>query len=275
MRQVKRTLLIIVFSVLLGVSVWQICSILGSYQAGQESYENLEQYVSFTEPPALETTAPTMEETASQTDPSETPPLPTEEPDDTVWPSVDFEHLSQINPDVVGWIYIEGTSISYPIVQGENDEFYLNHLFDGSYNRSGCIFLDEENTPDFSDKHSIIYGHNMKDKAMFAGLMNYKDQTFYDEHPLALIITPTHKYKVRLFSGYVADASASAWKMTFPNNSFPQWLAQIQAKSCFQADCAPSADDRIVTLSTCTYEFDSARFVIHGYIERIIENTDP
>ena len=278
MKRLRHTILLLLFCGLLALSVWQISSILGSYRAGQNSYEELEQFVSLTPtagtqalPPETEAAPPTTvpEPSFLVTEPTEQP-LPTQPPDDTLWPSVDFQRLAQINPDIVGWVYIEGTSISYPIVQGQNNKFYLDHLFDGSYNRAGCIFLDAECTPDFSDRHSVIYGHNMKDQAMFAGLMAYKDQRFYDEHPVALVLTPECNYKIRLFSGYVAAGSESAWKRKFPGDSFLPWLEEISGKSCFTAGSLPGTEDRIVTFSTCTYEYDQARFVIHGYIERSV-----
>jgi sortase B len=183
---------------------------------------------------------------------------------------VDFEGLARINSDVVGWVYIEGTSISYPIVQGSDNKFYLNHLFDGSYNTAGCIFLDAETSPDFTEPNSIIYGHNMKDRAMFAALMSYKDQSFFDAHPVVLLLTPEYNYRIRLFSGYVAAGSESAWKRKFPDDSFSLWLQEIGEKSCFRSPLLPEPDSRIVTLSTCTYEYDRARFVLHGYIERSV-----
>lgn len=276
MKRIRQTILLLLFSGLLILSVWQISSILGSYREGQRSYSELEQYVSFSPgvvSPTLPETEPAPPATEPELTPDSTAPVVTTaptEPDDTLWPSVDFQRLAQINPDIVGWIYIEGTSVSYPIVQGSDNKYYLNHLFDGSYNSAGCIFLDAECTPDLSDRHSIIYGHNMKDQAMFAGLMAYKEQSFFDAHPVVLILTPECNFRIRLFSGYVADGSESAWKRKFPEGSFSSWLEEITEKSCFTPALLPGESDRIVTLSTCTYEYDSARFVLHGYIERSI-----
>ena len=85
---------------------------------------------------------------------------------------------------------IEGTKINYPIVQGEENSYYLKHLFSGEWNGSGCIFLDFRNDASFADRHSIIYGHHMKNGTMFTDLDKYKKQEFFDEHPIALLITP-------------------------------------------------------------------------------------
>lgn len=98
--------------------------------------------------------------------------------------NIDFDGLSVINDDIVGWIRSIDNVIDYAIVQGSDNEHYLTHMFDKSYNKAGAIFMDYSNDPDFSDENTIIYGHNMKDGSMFAYLLNYKDQTFYDQHPI-------------------------------------------------------------------------------------------
>lgn len=270
MKKAIRITLLIFFAIVLIFSIWRLNEIFSGYQEGQDSYNSLEQYVSFAE------TEDKSEETVSPaTDSTENSTAGIEAPDVSAWPQVDFEKLSQINPDIVGWIYIEGTNINYPVVQGCDNSYYLKHLFDGSYNSSGCIFLDAGCASDFSDKHSIIYGHHMKDKSMFSGLMDYKDQNFYDEHSVALLVTPTAYYKIQFFSGYVSDTWGNAWDLSFNEYEYISWLNDIQRRSCFAPDHTPTSEDRIVTLSTCTYEFDTAKFVLHGYISEVIEKTEP
>lgn len=273
MKKAIRNLLLILFIALLFFSAWQVTDILRTSQASKDSYASLEQYVSFTEPAS---TVLGTEEISETVPPPEIEPedstAPIEVQDDTVWPKVDFEQLEQINPDIVGWLFIEGTNINYPVVQGEDNSYYLDHLFDETYNPSGCIFLDENCSSDFSDQHSIIYGHNMLDGIMFSSLTAYKRQEFYEQHPAALLLTPTHKYKIRLFSGYVAESSSNAWKRKFQDDSFGSWLSDITSRSAFRSESFPGVENRIITLSTCTYEFDSARFVLHGYIEISIQN---
>jgi len=181
---------------------------------------------------------------------------------------IDFSSLQQINPDVVGWIYIENTEINYPVVQTDNNTYYLKHLFNKDYNKLGSIFLDSRNTPDFSDKNSIIYGHNMKDGAMFYDLTNYKNQSYYKSHPKALLMTPNKNYELELFAGYVADTNDKAWQIDFSSDEdFRNWLDEIIKISTFESNVVPSVNDKIVTFSTCTYEFDDARFVLFGVIK--------
>lgn len=288
MKKTVYIVLLLFFTGILCYSAWNLLDILGSYREGEDSYHDLEQYVSFEEPAAEKPTqAPIAEkptqppvaesepaESTETTRPEETQPEPTEPIDLSGWPQVDFEQLAQINPDVVGWIYIKDTNINYPIVQGENNDYYLKRLFDGTYNSAGCIFLDAACKSDFSGKHSIIYGHHMKNQTMFADLMKYKNQIFFEEHPEGMLITPTAYYRIRFFSGYVSNNWTDAWKLSFHDDSYGDWLSSIQRRSYFETTDQPGEDDRVVTLSTCTYEFDNAKYVLHGYISEVIELPD-
>ncbi len=266
-----RIVLIIMFVLVLIFSCWKLTGILGEYREGQSSYDKLEQYVSFETPDSAK-------QESNRTNTAETgmnnPETPEEEPDNTVWPVVDFKELSRMNPDVVGWIFIEGTQINYPVVQAKDNNYYLRHLFDGRYNPSGAIFLDAANSRDFSDPHSIIYGHHMNDKSMFYTLDGYKEQEFYDQYNLALLVTPTHKYKIRLFSAYIASVDGNSWQLDFEDQSFSDWLEEIDEASDIKSEYAPGEGDRILTLSTCAYDFYLAKLVVHGYVERVFENTD-
>ena len=267
MKRAMRIIFLIIFAILFLFSLWKFCKILVGYREGQNSYNYLEQYVSFeTENSIIETVSLTTESAEESADYAELP-------DVSAWPQVDFEELRKINPDIVGWIYIEGTDINYPVVQGTDNDYYLKHLFDGSYNSSGCIFLDCRCSADFSDQHSIIYGHHMNNKTMFGGLVEYKKQAFYDEHSVALLVTPTAYYRILFFSGYVSDNWSNAWDVALNDTDHGAWLSEIQSKSYFETEYAPLTEDIIITLSTCTYEFDNAKFVLHGYIIETIDKT--
>ena len=118
-------------------------------------------------------------------------------------PVINFKALQAVNPDVIGWIYSPNTTINYPVVQGDDNAYYLKHLADGTENRNGCPFLDVQNRPDFTDDNSIIYGHHMQNGTMFAGISWYEDQSYYDEHPVMYLMTPSATYRIELFSGYI------------------------------------------------------------------------
>ena len=259
----KKPLMIALIVLLLGVflfSAWQIVDILTEYRKGEQTYEHLEHYIS-----VPETTPQNMSSN------KDTPEIPTMEtlPEESAspFPKVDFGALQAINEDVIGWIYIPDTRINYPILQGEDNDQYLYHLLTGEYNSSGSIFLDAEVPADFSGQNSPIYGHNMKSKSMFADIVEYKKQEFFDAHPTAMLMTPEKNYYVHLFSGYVTDSWGPSWIKSFTDSDFKDWLADAKEKSRFTSDVIPTPQDRVLTFSTCTYDTHDARFIVHGILE--------
>lgn len=231
------------------------------YRAGEQMYASLTQYVQPASQPAVSLPEP-------EAVPEETAELPREpEADPISWPEVDFGALQALNPDVSAWVIIEGTAINYPVVQGADNSFYLNHLFDGTYNRAGSIFLDFRNRNDFTDRNTVLYGHHMKNQTMFAQITLYKDQSYYDQHPTGMLLTPHGNYTIYFFAGYVTDMNSQAWKLQFESDEeFAQWLEEAAAGSTFSGDITPTAQDRVVTFSTCTYEYDDARYVLVGVL---------
>ena len=226
-------------------SGYQVLRILHEYRVGADAYFKLEQFASL--PPASEET-------------EETPAEP-------AWPEVDFTALAAVNPDVTAWLYGPDTGISYPVVQGTDNDYYLDHLLDGTANSAGCLFVDTSCRLDFSGRNTVIYGHRMKNGTMFAALGNYQEQVYYDAHPVFLLVTPEGRYVVELFSGYVADTAESAWMLDFSDEqAYLAWLEEVGEKSAFSSKVSPRAEDRVVTLSTCSYEFENARFVLHGVL---------
>lgn len=181
---------------------------------------------------------------------------------------VDFGVLTQTNPDVAGWLYGSDSVLSYPVVQGEDNSFYLSHLFDGTENSAGCLFIDSRWDAE-QDQNCVIYGHHMKNGTMFASLEKYQDQAYYDEHPTLLWITPEGTWTVELFSAYTTATDSNAWQMHFSStDEYRAWLNLVQARSCFVSSFAPQEDDQILTLSTCSYAYEDARFVCHGVIRK-------
>ena len=257
----KKTLRLLFSFLLLSAFVasgWKVWQIVGAYARAEESYEELTQFAQISAEPAENVESPQKENSL------EALSLPTSE---ILWPQIDFESLSAINPDVIGWIIIEDTNINYPVVQGEDNDFYLTHQFDKTKNRAGCLFLDIENDPDFANQNQIIYGHYTKDKSMFYQLRGYKQQDFYDAHPTGWLITPSGGYRLHFFSGYVSSVEGDGWQTEFGGESFAKWLSARKSKSLFKSDVNPTEEDAVLTLSTCSYEFDNARFVLHAVME--------
>ncbi len=249
----------LIFLTVAGVAAWQVYVPVHEDNVSDQAYDDLRQFVRV---PAPELTI--QPDTSSS--PELTPPPPSEsELTPPSAPEVDFDSLRAVNPEIVAWLSIDGTNIDYPVAQHSDNDYYLHHLFNGEWNSSGCLFMDCHNQSDFSGRHTIIYGHHMDNGTMFQNLMGYKDQSFYDGHPTAQLFTPGGTYTVELFAGYVTGVDGDAWQFDFASDSeFREWLDNAKNKSLFESHVTPTAADRIVTLSTCSYEFYNARFVLHG-----------
>lgn len=184
---------------------------------------------------------------------------------DVTTPSVhvDFDALQTINREGVAWISSDDGAIHYPVMQGTDNDYYLNHLPDGTVNRNGSIFMDFRNEPDFSDQNTFIYGHNMLDGAMFASLSRYSEAGYYDKHPTLLLTAPSGSYSLEVFAGCVVPGNSDIYQLSFRNEEdFAAYVEKVTAMSDFSAPVEVSSDDRIVTLSTCAYNYDDARYVL-------------
>ena len=257
----KPMLTIMLLSFLAGAAfaVYHIYGLLSEYHTSNTLYQDVQQYASFPEEQHSTDTEPVITETIPQTYPTEPA---------WVYPTIDFASLKQINEDVTAWIYIEGTNINYPVVQGTDNRYYVSTLVDGSYNSSGSIFLDYRNQPDFSDPHCILYGHNMQNGSMFHDICNYKDPEFYASHPVGFLISPEHNFHFEVVSAYVASLADPAWQLEFVDDADLQdWLPDTIERSSFVTSVQPQPGDQVITLSTCSYEYDNARFVLVGILK--------
>ncbi len=181
---------------------------------------------------------------------------------------IDFAALKAINPDIKGWLANESLNINYPIVQGEDNSYYLTHLFDKTVNKMGTIYLDYRNKGDFSDKNTIIYGHNMKNGAIFAMLPNYAEEGFYKEHPTIDLSTPEQDYTVALFSGYIVESQKFEAITSFSSDvEFINYTNETIKSSLFHSEVIVKPSDRLVTFYTCTYDYDNARFILTGVLK--------
>ena len=180
---------------------------------------------------------------------------------------VDFSALKENCKDAVAWLYCEGTPINYPVVQGGDNEYYLRRRPDGQWQYSGTLFLDYRNEKDFSSPNSIIYGHNMKDNSMFGCLTSYREPGFYEEHPVLWLFTEEAEYRIEVFAGLVVPASAKVY--SFPQSAAgrQEFIDYAKRHSSFRADVDIREEDRLVTLSTCTYEYEDARYLLAGILE--------
>ncbi len=179
---------------------------------------------------------------------------------------VDFDSLQALNEDIIAWIYCEGTVIDYPVCKCDDDQFYLEHAYDKSPSHSGAIFLEVENSPDFSDTNNILYGHHMKNKTMFATLAYWADQGYFEQHPYMWLLTPEQSYRIDLFAGYLTSALSDVYTVSQGyGTQLEEYLEKAADSSDFTSDVViPEEGYSYIVLSTCEYQFDNARYVLHG-----------
>lgn len=177
--------------------------------------------------------------------------------------SVDLEGLEERNSDIIGWIYFENESISYPILYSGDNTTYLRKTYDGKASTAGSIFLDGESTPDFSDPNVLIYGHNMRDLSMFGRLRYYKtDKSYYQDHQYFQIFTAGKVYRYQIFAYCDVRDNDQIYYAYGPNpEDFEGAVNHILSKSYVTTDVYKN-NDNIVTLSTCTSASDDERLVI-------------
>lgn len=158
--------------------------------------------------------------------------------------AVEFELLREKNTDICAWLISEGTGIDYPIVQGEDNEYYRRHLFSGDMNRFGCLYIDAAQTADFSEKNTVIYGGSQLDS-----IYKYARQDYYDILPSMTICTPDETYTLLLYAGARTDNIEGAIKTDFADNAeFMDYLSWLKENSAFHSNVSISESDKIVTL---------------------------
>lgn len=180
---------------------------------------------------------------------------------------VEFDKLKSVNEDVVGWIYVDALpDISYPIVKGKDNQTYLHQTYEKNYNFAGTIFVDYENSGDFSDCNTLVYGHNMKNGSMFGHLKKFReDDRLYKQDKYFWILTPERNYRYEIISAYTTGVNSDTYTLfKGPGEEFEKYLETIKGYSEIQTDDTDlTIKDKIVTLSTCTGN-ESTRFVVQG-----------
>ena len=167
--------------------------------------------------------------------------------------------------DYRGWIKIENTNIDYPILQAEDNSYYLDKDINNEYLASGSIFMNYLNNG-FNDMNTVLFGHHMRNGTMFAQLKKYKEKEFfYENKDIDVELNNNEHLKYKVFSVYITNGKNNYIKTKFDNkNEYKEFLETIKNRSMYESDIELDEDDKIITLSTCSYEFNDARMVVHG-----------
>ena len=176
---------------------------------------------------------------------------------------------------MAAWITIPGADISYPVVQGTDDEYYLNHNFRKAEDLFGCIFLEHNNKKDLTGSHSIIYGHNMEGNMMFANLNRYEQPEFLKSCPEIEILTPERKFLYKIFSVEQASSQSAAFEYGYELSSpaYKLQLTELKNNSMYDTGIEPEESAPVVTLVTCNSHLDKEiRMAVHGSCYEIINS---
>ena len=177
---------------------------------------------------------------------------------------VDLEGMRRQNPDVIGWIQIDSLDLSYPVLKGPDNAYYLHRLPDGGYNASGSLFMDANNTG-FEDLHSIVYGHNMRDGSMFKDIVYYKEQEYFDEHSDIYIYTPDREIHLKALGALYTTPDGIRRKTQFDTAEEFDAYVEEMTKDVITSAEPVNPVTRLYSLITCSYEFADARTILYAY----------
>ena len=183
---------------------------------------------------------------------------------------MDFTALREVNRDVQGWIMIPGTVISSPLLQGEDNQYYLKHTWKKWTSAVGAIFLEWQNSPDLSDFNTIIYGHRMNNGSMFASLKNYKKQSYWAAHPCVYITDDNGSHKYEIFAAYEVSTTGTTYQLGFSDDASKQaFIDYCLEQSVIDTGITPTVYDRVLTLSTCTGNGHATRWVVQAVLKGV------
>lgn len=264
-RKKKKTspVFIIIFIACLAVAAYaayQLVSIALIYKQASDEYDELKQYTHSTgddgDSDVIFLDSSSDEQSSSA---EETKKAPIE---------VDFDALKEHNPDTIGWIYVGAENISYPIMQSDDNNYYLRRTTELTYNIAGSIFMEYQNSADLTDPHTIIYGHKMYDHSMFGDLSNLYEYEDYKIDDTFWILTPEASYEYKIFCLEQTVADSSVYTLfSGPSEEFKNYI-KTQSEASFVDLPIDSYDEnsRVVTLSTCTTAANEERFIVQGIL---------
>ena len=184
-------------------------------------------------------------------------PLPLDErPEGYVW------DMSALSDDVVAWLTVDGTEIDYPVMQGADNNEYLNKDPFGKYSLAGSIFLDSRNKPDFSDPYSLIYGHHMEYGKMFGALDAFLKEDYFDSHRTATLMVADAVYSIKFFACLTSDASVK--EIFAPTETSASTLEYVREHALIW--CEPEGE-KLIALSTCRFPQTTERIILFGVLK--------
>lgn len=179
--------------------------------------------------------------------------------------NMDFKALQEVNKEVIGWILIPDTVISYPLLQGANNQYYLNHSWKKEHNLAGSIFLEHTANRALTDFNTIIYGHRMNDGSMFSTLSRYKNISYWQEHPYVYVTDDVATRRYQIFAAWEAGLTDAPYQLGLSSDRAKQaFIDACLAHSVIDTKVVPQVYDKVLTLSTCTGHGHATRWVVQA-----------
>lgn len=184
-----------------------------------------------------------------------------------------IEELKKKNSDIIGWIEIEGTNINYPVLQGEDNSYYMNRNYDKEESVYGALFLDAGYDWNIKSNNFLIYGHNMQDGSMFNNLLNYADEEYYEEHPIIRFTTTEEDAEYEIISAFRSRVYYKSEKNVFryyyfinpkSEEEYNEFVENAKEASLYDTGKTAEYGDQLITLSTCAYHTEDGRFAVIG-----------
>lgn len=189
---------------------------------------------------------------------------------EAVLANIDLEALRAVNEDVIGWISIPGTELSYPLMQGTDNPYYLSHNWKKEASGGGSVFLENTNDRDLTDFHTIVYAHRMRNDTMFGTLKYYEKLDYWQEHPAVYVVTEAGLYGYDIFSAQEASVKGIVYRLDIVESGMEEeFLRYCIENSVIDTGITPEVSDQILSLSTCTGNGHSNRWVVHAVLRRI------
>lgn len=254
MKKRLRAILFVLFGAVFLYSAGQVVYSLWGYRQGADAYDQAEDLANlpdFTQISLPEPRQPEEETPAPQ--PEEPEPQDPQAVYLEALKSINMQALREKNPETLSWILIPGSTISYPVMHGRDNSYYLGYAWDKKRSFVGSIFLDYRNSGDWSDFNSIVYGHNMRDGSMFSTLKSYEDPAFWQRCPLIYLADGQAIRQYQIFAAYEVSVEGLTYSREFGGEQDKaKFIEYCLAQSAYDTGVVPSAEDHILTLSTCT-----------------------
>jgi len=262
LKKIVKSILVLILAVALSIGFgYSAVQVFRYFSEGREREQVTQELIDQAITPVQ--TQPTL-----PTQPSEEE-VPTQPEPDCAPIRVDFEVLHRESEDIVAWLYAPDTPIDYPVAQSGDNEYYLRRLLDGTWNVGGTIFQDYRCPADYSGWSTMIYGHYMRDGSMFGSLHRYKEQDYYAAHPVLYLLTPERDFEVRLFAGFTCADDAIVYSFPQTREEREDVIRFCRERSDFDASMPVEPEAQILILSTCSYAYDDARYVVAGTLREL------